>query len=325
MRFAYVSNTKNLASDGKCFNSEWHVGETLKALGHEVDYIQEDEITPYSLAYRVRGADIFLHTRTWPDKVTLEDLKMIEGMGIPTVSWHLDKYTGIQRNGGLGTDTFWKTQYVFSPEGSDEAKAIFKSHGINHFYLPAGVYEPECYLAEPELKYMHDIIFVGGGKQYAHSEWPYRAKLVTWLEDTYGSRFKHYGWPDESVRGEELNKLYASAKIVIGDSLCKDFKDEYYFSDRVFETTGRGGFIIHPMIRGLEDHFNIMTALEPIELVVYPFNNFNKLQTVINYYLNNPYEREKVRLAGHERTKRTNTYTQRMQQMLKVLKDEGAI
>jgi hypothetical protein len=327
MKISYVGNRKNLASDGKSFNTESHICRTLEKLGHEVNFIQEDEIQGEAqLVQSVIGSDLFLWTRTWKGKVSELALVAIHNNGIPTASFHLDKYTGIARDGGLDSDTFWKTEYVFSPEVSDEAKKIFKQYGINQFYLPPGVFEDECYLAKPDIKYMHDIVFVGGGKQYAHPEWPYRAKLIQWLEDTYGSRFKHYGWPDETIRGEELNKLYASCKIVIGDSLCKDFKDEYYFSDRVFETTGRGGFIIHPYVRGLENHFELGSPpILPTELVTYKFNDFPMLKENIDYFLVNDELREKIRIAGHRRTKRDNTYTNRMTTMLDILKKEGAI
>ena len=328
MIISYVGNRKNLASDGKSFNTENHIALTLEKLGHTVKFIQEDSIPMIDLIGSVTGSDLFLWTRTWPGMMHEQYLRAIEDMGIPTASFHLDKYTGLERDGGLANgDPFWKTQYVFSPEGSDEAKRIFKSHGINQFYLPAGVFEDECYIAEPEIKYMHDIVFVGGGKQYAHKEWPYRAKLIQWLEDTYGPRFKHYGWPDETIRGEELNKLYASCKIVIGDSLCKDFKDEYYWSDRVFETTGRGGFIIHPYIVGIEDNFKIGSgkAQDDTELLTYAFGDFDQLKWLIDHYLQHDIERLEIRNNGHNRTKRDNTYTNRMAEMLNVLKKEGAL
>lgn len=320
MKIAYVSNIKNLASDGKPFNSEWHVGETLRKLGHHIEYIQEDEILFGSLPARVNGSDLFLWTRTWPNKVLEADLKAIEAMGIPTVSFHLDLYSNIARNGGIGEDAFWKTQYVFSPEGSPEAKEIFKLHGINQFYLPAGVFEPECYIADPAPEFQHEVVFVGGGKQYAHREWGYRGELVTFLENNYKGRFVKYGWPERSIRGEELNKLYSSSKIVIGDSLNKDFVDSYYYSDRAFETTGRGGFLIHPYIPGITDHF-----VDRKEIVLYSYGNWAQLENLINYYLEHDEEREAIRRAGHERTKSSSTYTHRMQTMLNVLKEQGAI
>jgi len=316
MKISYVGNRRNTASDGLSFNTENHVALTLEKLGHEVNFIQEDEITPGSLPDRVKGSDIFLWTRTWPGIVTLEDLDAIREMGIPTASFHLDKYAGIQRDGGIGTDVFWKTDYVFSPEGSPESKEIFAGHGINQFYLPAGVFEPECYLEEPVDHFKHDVVFVGGGVDYSHPEWPYRAQLVTWLKDTYGDRFGKYGHPERTVRGRELNQLYASCKIVIGDSLCKDFKDSYYWSDRVYETIGRGGFMIHPYIKGLEEEF-----VDGETIVFYEFGNFEQLKEKIDYYLEHPEEREKIRMAGHEFVKNNATYTQRLKSMLNHIAD----
>lgn len=324
MRISYVGNIKNLASDGKPFNTEFHVAASLEKLGHKVNFIQEDELYNDAVGFlpeMVKGSDIFLWTRTWPDRVQEIDLINIHRNGIPTVSFHLDKYAGIKRDGGMGVGSaFWKTDFVFSPEGSTESKRIFKENGINQFYLPAGVFEDECYIAEPVDHFKHDVVFVGGGVTYSHPEWEYRHKLVNWLQDTYGDRYGKYGFPERTVRGHELNQLYSSAKIVIGDSLCKDFIDSYYFSDRAFEVTGRGGFLIAPYIAGITDHF-----IDRKEAVFYAFDNFVQLKNLIDYYLTNDREREIIRLAGHERTKKTNTYTQRMQTMLEILKQNGAI
>lgn len=323
MKISYVGNRKNLASDGKSFNTEAHIALTLEKLGYEVNFIQEDQIEPFTLANRVEGSDLFLWTRTWRGeqaRVHMSDLDAIKELGITTASFHLDKYAGIQRDGGIGTDTFWKTDYVFSPEGSTQSKAIFESHGINQRYLPPGVFEGECYMAEPIDEFRHDVVFVGGGSAYSHPEWPYRAQLVQWLQDTYGERFGKYGYPERTIRGAELNQLYASSKVVIGDSLCKDFFDSYYFSDRCFEVTGRGGMLINPYIPGMTDHF-----VDRKEIVLYSFGNFEQLKFMIDYYIEHDDEREAIRAAGHLRTKTDNTYANRMKQMLDVLKREGAI
>ncbi len=319
MRIAYCGNRKNLASDGLSYNTENHITKTLEDLGHTVYFYQENELMPNWSKTMPKGIDFFMYTRTW-GKVTSEDLKNIEAQDIPTVSFHLDLYSNIARNGGLGTDSFWQTQYVFSPEGSTEAKQVFKSLGINQYYLPAGVFDQECYIAPSDTEYKHDIVFVGGGVEYAHPEWQYRGKLVTWLQQTYGTRFAKFGYPNKSMRGQELNKLYSNSKIVIGDSLCKGFMDSYYYSDRAFEVTGRGGFLIHPYIAGITDHF-----VDRKEAVFYAFDNFRQLKNLIDYYLEHDTEREAIRLAGHERTARTNTYKQRMIEMLAVLKSEDAI
>lgn len=321
MRISYIGNRTALASDGKSYNTENHIALTLEKLGHTVNFIQENDIKLGTLPERVKGSDMFLWTRTWPDIVTKEDLRAIEKLGIPTASFHLDLYSNILRDGGLNIKSaFWDTQYVFSPEGSVQSKRIFAQHGINQFYLPAGVYEDECYLADPVEHFKHDVVFVGGGVTYSHPEWPYRGELVSWLFKTYGKRYGKYGYPEQTVRGHELNQLYASSKIVIGDSLCKDFTDSYYYSDRCFEVTGRGGMIIAPYIPGITDLF-----VDRKEIVLYSFGNWVQLKNLIDYYLQHKEERELIRLMGHARTKKHHTYTNRLKQMLGVLKQEGAI
>ncbi len=323
MKIAYIGNRKNLDKDGKSFNTENHIALTLEKLGNVVQFIQENEIIPGTLPELVAGANMFLWTRTWPGKVTIEDLRAIEAQAIPTVSFHLDKYAGIQRSGGLDNDVFWRTKFVFSPEGSPQSAAIFKSHGINQRYLPAGVFEDECYIAEPVEKFKHDIVFVGSGRTYMHPEWrDYRISLMDFLEHTYGNRFRKYGAPEYPIRGHELNQLYASSKIVIGDTLCKDFMDYSYFSDRQWEVSGRGGCLCMPYIAGITDFF-----VDRKEIILYSFGNWVQLKNLLDYYLDptNDEERERIRRAGHERTKRDHTYTVRMKQMLEVLRQEGAI
>jgi spore maturation protein CgeB len=111
-----------------------------------------------------------------------------------------------------------------------------------------------------------------------------------------------------------LNYLYASSYIVFCDTLCKNFDFPYYFSDRLFEVSGRGGFIIFPYIKGIKDHFDIGN-----EIVTYQLGNFDELMTKIDYYLRNDSEREAIRLAGHERTKKEHTYKHRLTTLLNTI------
>ena len=83
----------------------------------------------------------------------------------------------------------------------------------------------------------------------------------------------------------------------------------------MYETTGRGGFIIHPYIKGLEDSFELGQ-----EIQTYVYGNFEELRKTIDWYLENDELRERVRMAGHERTKRDHTYTQRLQTIIETVK-----
>jgi spore maturation protein CgeB len=116
------------------------------------------------------------------------------------------------------------------------------------------------------------------------------------------------------VRGLKLNKLYWSTKIVVGDTLCIDFKYPDYWSDRVYETLGRGGFLIHPYVSGMEREFE-----DKKHLVFYEYGNFKQLKELIDYYLEHDEEREAIRKAGHELVKEKYTYKNRWEYILKEL------
>lgn len=298
--------------------SEVHWAKCLEKLGHQVTRKQENSLSAGVIAREARGHDMFLWVRTWDGFVTQADLDAIRAMGIPSVNMHLDLFIGISREATLDTDPRWRTDFVFTADGDPKSQEVFEAHGINHYWLRAGVYDDGCVMFEPN----HDptlqggVVFVGGGKEYAHKEWPYRKQLIEFLETGYPTEYRKYGHPQKLVRENDLNQLYANAKIVIGDSLNVGFNHPNYWSDRVYETTGRGGFIIHPRIAGLEKDF-----VEDKEIVFYDYNNWAELASKIDYYLEHEDERKAIQKAGFERTKRDHTYTKRLQEMLDIVFD----
>jgi spore maturation protein CgeB len=82
----------------------------------------------------------------------------------------------------------------------------------------------------------------------------------------------------------------------------------------VYETIGRGGFMIHPYIKGLEREFE-----DKKHIVFYEYGNFEQLKELIDYYLEHDAEREAIRKAGHELVKQNYTYRNRWEYILKEL------
>lgn len=302
------------------YSSENYYKKTLEAMGHTVIPVQEGRANYMSLreASNVFEADLFfwVHTHGWQTpgiENFLADYKFAGGISF---AYHLDLYMGLAREPMLKSDPFFTVDHFFTVDKlmADwlNANTACKGH-----FLPAGVYEPDCFMAEPNReRYPHDIIFTGSGN-YGHPEWPYRGKLINWLRETYGQQFAHYGSGGlPSVSGPELNTIYASAKIVIGDTLCKDFKYPWYSSDRLFEVTGRGGFMIFPRIEGLDTFF-----APGRDMVFYNFNayHFDDLRYKIDLYLADSEERERIRRNGFERAFGEHTYTHRMETILKTL------
>lgn len=297
------------------YSSENHHKRSLEALGHNVFAMQETQAGSEQILRQALESDMFVwvHTHGWetPGPIKMEDLLyMLNKQGVPTVTYHLDLWLGLERQKDLENDPVYKhIEHFFTV---DKLMADwFNTHTkVKGHFLPAGVLEDECYLDE-NAGLINDVIFVGS-RNY-HPEWRYRPQLIDWLSRNYRDRFKHFGGDGLGVvRGSALNQLYGSSKIVIGDTLCLNFDYPEYISDRLFETTGRGGFIIHPYIEGIERHFELDK-----ELVTYKYGDFEELKRLTDHYLANDDERNKIRLAGHIRTKRDHTYKRRWETILK--------
>lgn len=299
------------------YTSETHHALSLESLGHTVVRLQETEIKAEDIYDKACRSDLFVwvHTHGWrtPGRIDMSRvLQQLKIDKIPTMTYHLDLWFGLQRQKDLESVPVYKYIDHFFTVDKQMAEWFNKETDVVGHYLPAGVYDAECQYREglPQK----DIIFVGSRKY--HPEWKYRETLISWLERNYQQSFEHYGTGGiKNIRGKELNRLYWNTKIVVGDSLCIDFEYPHYWSDRVYETLGRGGFLIHPYIKGMEQEFTDKT-----HLVFYEYNNFEQLKELIDYYIKNDQEREIIRKNGHELVKNNYTYVHRWKHILRELK-----
>jgi hypothetical protein len=298
------------------YTSETHHANTLESLGHKVIRLQESEAKSEDILKSSIDCDLFIwiHTHGWrtPGRYEMgQVLRTLADYKIPTMTYHLDLWFGLQRQKDLNNHPVYKYIGHFFTVDKKMADWFNQKTKVKGHYIPAGVYDKECIFKKVEIA--NDVIFVGS-KKY-HPEWQYRPKLIDWLSDNYQDNFKHYGSGGlQPIRGLKLNKLYWSTKVVVGDTLCINFKYPDYWSDRVYETMGRGGFIIHPYVSGMEREFE-----DKKHLVFYEYGNFKQLKELIDYYLEHDEEREAIRMAGHELVKTKYTYKNRWQQILKEL------
>lgn len=298
------------------YTSESHHCKTLESLGHQVFRLQESEVDTKTVYDTASKCDLFVwvHTHGWVTrgKYGMEEvLRRLKLKNIPTMTYHLDLWFGLQRQKDLSRDAVYTDIDHFFTVDRQMADWFNKNTKVKGHYLPAGVFDQECTYDPQRL--VNEVVFVGT-RRY-HQEWEYRPKLIQWLERTYKSSFKHYGIGGlKSVRGADLNHLYASTKVVVGDSLCLNFDYPDYWSDRIYETLGRGGFLIHPLVPGLDKEFK-----DKEHVVFYKYNDFKQLKSLIDYYLSHDLEREKIRQAGHEFVKNNYTYKHRWQTILKEL------
>jgi len=228
-------------------------------MGHRVTQFQENHTSTEEMLSRCVNEHvsrlIYVHTHGWKEKGCLSFDDMLANLrlnDVKTCSFHLDRYWGLnigdKREDLIGVHPFWRTDVVFTADGGNQKR--FKERGINHVWLPPAICERHVFRGEFKEKYACDVAFVGAGKY--HVEYPFREQLIAWLISTYGNRFKHFGWGTKFgiIREGDLNDVYASAKVVVGDSCFAG--SPYYWSDRVPDTMGRGGYLIHPTTEGLD-------------------------------------------------------------------------
>lgn len=298
------------------YSSENHHRRSLEALGHTVIAMQEGEVRSEAIYRQALGAQMFIwvHTHGWYTKGSIPMYRVLNALkirNIPTVTYHLDLWLGLKRQEDLRRDHIYQYIEHFYTVDKKMADWFNANTKVKGHYLPAGVFDQETYMSEVPSRKSNDVVFVGS--KFYHPEWQYRPQLITWLEETYGDKFTRANGDTETgvMRGDELNRFYAGSKVVVGDSLCLNFDYPYYWSDRVFETMGRGGFIIHPYIKGMEDYFE-----DGKHLVFYEFGNFDDLKKKIDYYLTHDKEREAIRKAGFEHVKQHHTYIERWRHII---------
>lgn len=255
--------------------------------------------------------DAVFYTRTWsrPTPMTRELLDRLRRVGIATIGYHLDLLWGLNREPVIRTDPMFRCEYVFTADGDHDRE--WAKAGVEHHWLRAGVHEPECYDATPDPAQWgeYDVAFVGSWAAY-HDEWPHRQQLVSHLRDWYGDRLLLLPRPRKSaVRGDALNRVYATVPVVVGDSILQRAHRSRYWSDRVYETWGRGGFLVFPQVDALE-----------AEIGAYPswtLGKWHDLRDTIDGYLADPDARAAARERIAQTVRSSCTYRDRMTSLLR--------
>jgi len=307
MRIAFLGNF------AVPYSSETHHARSLESLGHEVIRLQEPSTAVSVITEQALRADAFvwIHTHGWDTPGIEFALRAIKNAGIPTLTYHLDLWWGLQRQKDVRSSPYWDLDHFFTVD-KKMADWLTDNTPVKGHYLPAGVFDEECFISSEPSPFANDVIFVGS-RGY-HPEWPWRPQLIDWLRDTYGSRFTHIGGDGDSgtLRGAALNAAYSASKVAVGDTLCLGFDYPWYASDRLFEAPGRGGFQIFPRIKGIPELFDGTMEF-------FNFGDFDGLKDLIDYYLEHDQGREALRTMCHEHVKTHHTYVQRWETILETI------
>lgn len=250
------------------YSTESHIALSLAALPN-VRVVRVPEQTVdwawVPIHAKAEGVDFVMwtHTHGFAPEAMHADcqryVNMMREIGIPTVGYHLDRWWGLEREEQV-YEPFFTQDVVCTADGGrqDDWAGI----GVNHVWMPPAVVHTEVGRGQRRAAFEKEIAFLGSWMNYGHlGVWPWRYEMVVATNKRYGSKFRAWPRNGQPIRGMAINDLYASTNVMIGDS-CLAANATHYWSDRVPETLGRGGLLVHPRVEGIEEEF-------PIEQPIY--------------------------------------------------------
>ena len=263
----------------------WHLGNT-----DHYSTVQEaaQKIRPDFILFSKQFAGFFPQLIEWAKQ-----------SGIPTVCWQWDLFIGY-RSGPLPRH-FAMVDLLLTTDGGHDHR--WQEFGINHKVLRQGIHMPEARMLHGHLR--NDLAFFG----HLSSNRP-RFHLMRFLKHRLPHTLLH-----THVRGLSLNKALAETKIVIGDT----YPSKNYWSNRVYEITGRGGFLMMPETEGLDQEYTDGVHYASYKRVTE--DGGADLLQKIDHYLNDDTDRNAIRTAGFLHTVDNYTYTGRVHELLGHVRD----
>lgn len=298
---------------------------SLESLGHEVTRLQEGEVRATEVAGRVEGHDLFMWVQTYGLAETGgtrderdQMVHDIRAMDIPSVGFHLDRWWGLSRQGMVPHEPFFRLDTVFTADGGHEHE--WRRHEIRHVWSPPAVYHAEAVDGTPRDEYRCDVAFVGSWRGYGHTEWRHRPALIRHLKRRYGRGLKLFPQPGQpAVRGADLADLYASARVVVGDSCLVPATNgsaiTRYCSDRIPETLGRGGVLVHPSVEGITDGLYRSEQ----HLLTWNLYDWGGLDRQVARLLEDDDLHARIKAEGSAHVRALHTYQARMAWLLEVV------
>lgn len=337
-------------------STENELRRALERLGHTVTLAQENTRETWAWnPEQMADVDLILWTRTgwdwqhdcgwstqeaWQHQLDLLDFARVAG--IPTVGYHLDRWFGLDREGQVTEEPFFRCDLVCTADGGHDPQ--FAAAGVNHLWMP-----PAVSMAETERRgrpmprrYPGRVAFVGawdlrqredGTWTGYHDEWaPHRRAMLDACRGAFGRQFRCYP-QGRALRGQALADLYVTVPVFVGDSCLAPIDDPpmRYWSDRIPETLGRGGLLVHPdpgWNRADTPEVCAMANAFPWErgLRRYPPGDFDLMLTQIDTLLSlGPGDLADTRDLARAWVRARHTYEVRLAELLRWMSKDGML
>lgn len=280
-------------------------GAAFEGLGHNVTYVDYDQPLPdgqWAMMFH------FYHSI---DKAIIDELK---SRGATTVLLIGDEPCEFFRTSKFSC----LYDLVFNQTGGWDNIEEHKKLGANMYPLPhcadTNRYHPVDVNDREREYYGSDIAFIGSLKT------PAIRKDRIWMHDLFeGYNFKTWGpgtMNDRWIYPDEVNKIYASSKIIFNPSAVADQPDwnvEYPMllgetACRVYNTAAAGAFQIAPRRDWSKC---ISKPFDDDEVGYYNMNDIDDLYDTIDRYLNNSNTRSEMAAKAYTRCINEHTYVHR--------------
>lgn len=243
-----------------------------------------------------------LITQTWGCLVEPEIFSRIRNaFGTVIINIAMDdrhQYWGSRVNGE------WDGTFPLIPHldltltAAPEAVDWYRKEGGAALYFPEAS-DPGIFHPMPDLPKVHDVSFVG-------SRYGIREKVVTALRDA-GIRVTAYGsgWDNGRISTEEVPRLFAQSKIVLGVSAIGHCPDFVGLKLRDFDAPMSGSCY-------LTQHNDDLHGLYDIGREIDTYRSVAECVERASYLLSHDFGREAIAAAGRERALRDHTWDVRL-------------
>lgn len=191
---------------------------------------------------------------------------------------------------------------------------VIKPVEIKTYYVPQFT-NPDRFKEYHNNKFHNEVLFVGSnhtGKGRKVVDYAIKSgKNIS----VYGKFWKKLLLPTvlkaQYIDNNELYKYYANADVVLNDHR-EDMKYYGFISNRIYDVTASGGFI-------MSDYLPEIEKIYGDNIVMY--KNFDDFNQKLQYYLSNPKEREDLALKAQKITLENFTNLEIAKKFDKILKN----
>ncbi len=243
--------------------------------------------------------------QTWATLMDTEAFDRARARGCLVVNVAMDdrhQFRG-RRENGYWAGTLGLIGHIdLALTAAPECVGWYEQEGCPALYFPEAS-DPSIFRPMPELEKIHDVCFVGG-------RYGVRERIVNSLRragicvSTYGN-----GWEEGRISTNDVPRLFAQSKIVLGVGTIGHCDDFYALKLRDFDAPMSGSCYLTHDNRDLRELYDVGT-----EITVY--STVDDCVEQVNSLLADDARRESIAVAGRARATRDHTWDRRFSELL---------